>query len=596
MEQYRPSAEDIPEASGSQAVRMLRKHAKDGTLKGILADWKWIFSLCRGHWWGIFLYTLCGIGASAIALVSGVASKYLIDCIVSLDRQRLLPLALIMMTTAAISVAFRSFTSRFAARLSITMHDHIQERVFSQLLRSKWMEIRKFSTGDLLNRFSGDLNTVASCAFSWLPGVIIQSFTVLATLAVVLYYDPMMALIAFASTPILLFASRRLMRRQRSYNKQMRQAASDMSAFQSESFRNIDTLKSFGVEHDTMDKLRRWQRECRDATLSYNDFSIRTNLWLTVMGTAVQYLAMAYCLWRLWRGEILFGTMVLFLQQRSQLSSAFSSLIGQIPVVLSGSVAAERIRELTELEKEPRMEDRELPQGRCSLEMHDVQASYSDDGRVVLSNVDLSVPAGTAAALVGPSGEGKSTLMRLLLGLVPPERGQVFLVDEAGRRFDMGADTRGCIAYVPQGNTVLAGSIAANLRLVDPHASEEEMLAALEDACALDFVKEMPGGLYAIIGEGGKGLSEGQAQRIAIARALVRRAPVLLLDEVTSALDHETEQKVLANLMRRGVTCVTATHRLSVLGLCSRVYRVRSGSVELLQEGDIKKLAQPDLG
>ena len=596
MEQYRSGAEDTPEASGSQAMRQLHRHAKDGTLKGILADWKWILSLCHGRWWGIFLYTLCGMGASAIALASGIASKYLIDCIVSLDRQRLLPLAVIMMATAALSVAFRSFTSRFAVRLSVSIHNHIQETVFSSLLRSKWMEIRKFSTGDLLSRFGGDLNTVANCAFSWLPNVIIQSFTVLTTLAVVLYYDPMMALIAFASTPILLFASRRLMRRQRHHNKRMREVASGMSSFQTESFRNIDTLKSFGVEADTVDKLHRWQRDHKDATLAYNDFSIRTNLWLTVMGTAVQYLAMAYCLWRLWRGEILFGTMVLFLQQRSQLSSAFSALIGQIPVVLSGSVAAERLRELTELEKESRQDDLPHPHGRCSLEMHAVQASYSDDGRVVLSDVNLTVPAGTAAALVGPSGEGKSTLMRLLLGLVPPERGQVFLVDETGRRFDMGADTRGSIAYVPQGNTILAGNIISNLQLVNPLATEEEMLAALEDACAWEFVKEMPGGLYAVIGEGGKGLSEGQAQRLAIARALVRRAPVLLLDEVTSALDHETEQKVLSNLMRRGITCVTATHRPSVLGLCSRVYQVRSGSVELLQDADVKKLMQPDLG
>lgn len=594
MEQYRPSAEETPEVSGSQAMRLLHRRAMDGTLKEVLRDWKWILSLCRGHWWAIVLYTLCGIGSSVIALVAGVASKHLIDCIVSLDRQRLVPLALVMMATAAASLAVRSLTSRFAVRLNVTMHNDIREKVFSDLLRSKWMEIRKFSTGDLLSRFGTDLGTVASCAVSWLPNVIIQSFTVLATLAVVLYYDPMMALIAFASTPVLLFASRRLMRRQRGYNKQMRQVSAGMSAFQAEAFRNVDTLKSFGVEDDTVGKLRRWQREVQDVTLEYNDFTIRTNLWLTVMSTAVQYLAMAYCLWRLWRGEILFGTMVLFLQQRSHLSAAFSALVSQVPVVLSGSVAAERIRELTELEKEPRQAERIRPQGRCSVELRSVRASYSDDGRVVLSDVDLTVPAGTAAALVGPSGEGKSTLMRLMLGLVQPEQGQVSLVDAEGRRFDMGADTRGSIAYVPQGNTVLSGTIASNLLLVAPKASEEDMIAALEDACAWDFVKELPGGLYAVVGEGGKGLSEGQAQRIAIARALVRNAPVLLLDEVTSALDHETEQKVLGNLMRRGVTCVTATHRPSVLGLCSRVYQVRSGTVELLPQSDVKKLMDPD--
>lgn len=591
MEEYRPESQ---EPSGSQAVRQLSQRVKDGTLKDILRDWKWILSLCRGHWWSIALYTLCGIGASAIALASGVASKYLIDCIVSLDRQRLFPLAAVMVATAAISVAFRSFTSRFSARLNISMHNTIREKVFTDLLNSKWMEIRKFSTGDLLSRFGGDLNTVAGCAVSWLPSVIIQTFTVLATLGVVLYYDPMMTLIAFASTPALLFASRRLMRRQRTYNKRMRQVSAGMSSFQTETFRNIDTLKSFGVEAYTASGLRRWQRDYKNVSLEYNDFSIRTNLWLTVMGTAVQYLAMAYCLWQLWSGKILFGTMVLFLQQRSHLTSAFSALISQIPTILSGSVAAERVRELTGLEKEDRQPDRPQPQGRCRVELENVRTSYSDDGRTVLSEVNLTVPAGTAAALVGPSGEGKSTLMRLMLGLVTPDQGSASLVDETGQRFTMGADTRSSIAYVPQGNTILCGTIASNLLLANPKATEEEMIAALEDACAWDFVKELPGDLYAVIGEGGQGLSEGQAQRIAIARALMRKAPVLLLDEVTSALDQATEQKVLDNLMRRGVTCITATHRTSALNLCSRVYRVRSGGVELLSDSEVKKLLDPD--
>lgn len=576
--------------SGSQAVRQLRQRARDGSLKEVWQEWKWIWSFCRGHWGGVILYTLCGIASSGVALAASVASKYLIDCIVSLDRQRLLPLALGMMALTGLSLLFRSATSRYAARLNVRMHNDIQERVFSSLMASKWPQIRQFSTGDLMSRFSGDLNTVSGCAVSWLPGVVIQSFTMLATLAVVLYYDPMMALIAFASTPVLLFASRRLLRRQRGYNQRLRQTSAGMSAFQAETFRNVDTLKSFGVESDVLEKLRHWQKTQADVTLEYNDFSIRTNLWLTLMGTAVQYLAMAYCLWRLWKGEILFGTMVLFLQQRSQLSSAFSSLIGQIPTILSGSVAAQRLRELTQLEKEPRSRDGRSPRGRCCVSLENVRAVYSDDRRAVLTDVSLTAPAGSIVALIGPSGEGKSTLMRLMLGLMPPDQGRVILTDEDGNVFPMGADTRGAIAYVPQGNTVLSGTIGENLRLVRRDATDGELIQALEDACAWEFVSQMPRGLESVLGEGGKGLSEGQAQRIAIARALVRRAPVLLLDEVTSALDQETEARVLANLSRRGVTCITATHRPGVLGMCSRVYRVQNGRVELLSGDAVARM------
>lgn len=576
--------------SGSQTMRILRQRLKDGSLKEVWKDWLWIWSFSRGRWISILLYTLFGIGSSCIALVSGITSKYLIDCIVSFDQERLPPLAVLMVVTAVLTVAFRSLTSRFSARLNITMRNDVQSTVFDQLLSSRWMAIRQYPTGDLLNRFSADVGTVAGCAVSWLPNVIIQLFTVLATLAVVLYYDPAMALIAFASTPVLILASRRLLRRQRTYNQQMRKVSSGMSAFESEAFRNIDTLKSFGVEDQMSERLRVWQADYEKISLEYNDFAIKTNMLLTAMGTAVQYIALAYCLWRLWSGDILFGTMVLFLQQRSSLSGAFSSLISLIPTALSGSVAAERIRELTELEKEPRESIHTVTvQGSCSVELRGVCAAY-EDGHSVLKNVDLHAAAGQIIALVGPSGEGKSTLIRLMLGLVPPEAGECFLRDAAGNCFPLGADTRHLFAYVPQGNTVLAGSIAENLRLVNPDASEEQMTAALKDACAWDFVSSLPNGIHSAIGEGGKGFSEGQAQRIAIARALVRQAPVMLLDEVTSALDYDTERQVLSNLMRRGVTCIVATHRPSVLSMCSEVYRIQDGTAEPLNREQIQQL------
>lgn len=580
--------------SGSQAVRILRQRIKDGTLSELVQDWKWILSFSRGRWGSIFLYTLLGILSSSIALGTSVVSKYLIDCIVTFDRSRLLPLAVLMVLSGVLSVAVRSLTSRFSAKLSVSMRNDVQRRVFDDLLAANWLESRQYAAGDLLNRFTGDVGTVAGCAVSWLPSVIIQIFTVLATLCVVMWYDPVMALIAFASTPVLIFASRRLLRRQRTYNMHMRQVSSTMSAFQAETFRNIDTLKSFGVEPEMSEKLRSLQEDYRKVVLEYNEFSIKTNILLTSLGTAVQYIALAYCLWQLWSGKILFGTMVLFLQQRTNLSMAFSALISLIPTALSGSVSAERIRELTQLRKEPRLGRHTVnAQGGCSVELQKVCASY-EDKRQILKDVDFHVGIGQVVALVGPSGEGKSTLIRLLLGLMPTDSGQGFLEDSQGNRFPLGADTRHLFAYVPQGNTVLAGSIAENLLLVNHEATEAQMIEALKDACAWDFVSQLPKGIHSTVGEGGKGFSEGQAQRIAIARALVRRAPILLLDEVTSALDYGTERQVLNNLMRRGITCIVATHRPSVLASCSRVYRVSEGTLQPLTEDQIRHLTSLD--
>lgn len=536
------------------------------------------------------LYTLCGILSSALGLAAGVLGKYMIDAIIAMDLERLLPCCILTVVSAVMGVAFQSLTSRFSAKLSVNMHNDVQAVVFDSILQSDWMEISRFASGDLVNRFTSDVNTVANCAVSWLPNLIIQLFSVLSTLLVILYYDPIMALIGCASTPLLFLMSRSLMRKQREHNQNLRQVAGDMSAFQTETFHNIDTLKSFGVEDQAGKKLRFWQRNYKDAMLDYNRFSIRTNVWLTIMGTAVQYAALGYCLWRLWRQDILFGTMTLFLQQRASLSAGFSALVSLVPTALSGSVAAERIRELTQLKKEARTDNTPIPEGSCAVEISGVQAAYAAD-RKILADVELVAPAGQVTALIGPSGEGKTTLLRLMLGLLPAQSGRMELVDDHGKRHPLGADTRHCFAYVPQGNTVMAGSVAENLRLGREDASDEELTAALRDACAWEFVSSLPMGINSPIGEGGKGLSEGQAQRLAIARALVRKAPVLLLDEVTSALDRETEQRVLQNLMRRGVTTVVITHRMSVLSLCSGAYRVENGRVQALTNEELTQLA-----
>jgi ABC-type bacteriocin/lantibiotic exporter with double-glycine peptidase domain len=285
---------------------------------------------------------------------------------------------------------------------------------------------------------------------------------------------------------------------------------------------------------------------------------------------------------------MILSTMTFFLQQRGTLQNTFSGLIGQIPRILSGSVAAERIRELSELPQDPPPTD-ELPTPWCHIRLEHVSAAYGDGIRV-LDDISLKAGPGEIIALVGPSGEGKTTLLRLLLGLMQPLEGIMELTDARGTVHHLGSNTRRYFSYVPQGNTLLAGSIAQNLRMVNPKASDAEIIAALEGACAWDFVSQMPGTIHARLGEGGMGLSEGQAQRIAIARALMRRAPAMLLDEITSALDMDTEQKVLKYLMNLGVTCIVSTHRPSVLTMCTRAYRVEDGRISQLSDEEIGQL------
>ena len=577
------------ESTPLESIRqLLRSLLRDGSLKATLQDWKWILSFTRSHWLGVVGLTLLGLFSSALTLCSGIITKKLLDSILTMNTDRLVPMAILMVLSAMLGVVFQSVASRYSARLSTAMHHEVQRHAFDRLIHSDWMAVRHYSTGDLLTRFSGDIGTVAGCAMTFLPNLIVQLFTVLSTFGMICYYDPMMALICLVSTPALFLASRSLLRRQRDYNRRLRETTSGMAAFQSETFRNIDTLKGFGIEDAVSGQLLQWQDKNRDVILEHNRFTVQTHALLTTLTTLVQYAAMGYCIFRLWQGKMILSTMTFFLQQRGALQAAFSSLIGQIPRLLSGSVAAERIRELTELPRDPDPTD-EIPTPWCRIRLEDVSAAY-EDGVKVLDGISLEAGPGEIVALVGPSGEGKTTLLRLLLGLMQPLSGTMELTDARGETHTLGVQTRRYFSYVPQGNTLLAGTIAENLRLVNPSATDQELIAALEGACAWDFVSQMPGTIHAKLGEGGLGLSEGQAQRIAIARALMRKAPAMLLDEITSALDMETEQRVLTYLMNLGVTCIVSTHRPSVLTMCTRAYRVEDGRITQLSEEEIWNL------
>ena len=221
-----------------------------------------------------------------------------------------------------------------------------------------------------------------------------------------------------------------------------------------------------------------------------------------------------------------------------------------------------------------------VTKGGLEVRLENVTFSYTK-GKQVFRESDFCACPGEIVALVGTSGEGKTTLLRLILGLIEPDTGKAILKAQDKTEQKLNADTRVCFSYVPQGNTLLAGSIAENLSIAKEGASREEMKTALEMACAWEFVKKLPEGLETKLGERGKGLSEGQSQRIAIARALLRNAPVILLDEATSALDEETEKKLLKNILKKAPekTCIVTTHRPGVLRLCRRVYRVEDGKI-----------------
>ena len=579
-----------------ESLEILVARWKDGTFSEILDDWKWIFSYSARYKGAIVFYTLLGIFSTSLGLVSSVAGKYLIDIITGYQTSKLWIMILIMLGSTVFSMLFGSLINRISTKLSIRINNDIQADIFDKIMDSEWMAMNRYSNGDILNRFNGDIGTVSSNAISWLPTIIIAIYNFIATFFVLMHYDWIMAVIALASAPFLLLMSQFLLQRQREYNKKVREMSSSLMTFEVETFYNYDTIKSFGIAPHYSRKLRWWQEKFKHVSLEYNLFSIKTNIWMSVLANGVQFAAFGYCLFRLWTHDITYGTMTLFLQQRSSLSGAFNEVVSIIPSFLGSSVSAHRIRELVELPKETHIQESHkldaLADQGFAVQMEHVDFSYIENVPII-SNSDFLASPGEIVALIGPSGEGKTTMIRLILGLIHPQNGTAVLKAADGSAVPLNAETRHFFAYVPQGNTILAGTIAENMRMVKEDAAEEEIIEALKIACAWEFVERLPETIHTAIGERGRGLSEGQAQRLAIARAVLRDAPLLLLDEATSALDVTTERKVLRNIVqqRPNKTCIVTTHRPSVLSLCQRVYRVVDTRVTELSEEESAKMA-----
>lgn len=579
-----------------ESIKMLIEKFKDGSIKEMWEEIKWMFSYGKNYKKEIVFYTILGVFSTVMSLISSVASKELINIVTGIQTNRALEMAVLMVSMSLFSLLFNQAMSRITLKINIRIQNEIQADIFDKIIEVNWLDLSRYHGGDLLNRFSSDVGTVANSAIGWVPNLIINFFSFIATLCLILYYDPTMLFLTLANMPIMLLSSKVMMSRLRKYDMKVKEMNSEMMAFETETFSNIDSIKSFSLVHLFSDRLKGFQKRFKDVSLEYNWFSIKYNTIISLLGMVVSFSFYGWAVYRLWSGAINYGEMTLFLQQSGRLSSTFSALVSIIPSTISATISAKRLMEIIFLPKEPldiktseyldRIQDKGF-----SLELEDVYFSYIQNKNVLVSS-DLKANPGEIVALVGPSGEGKTTMIRLFLGLITPNQGNAYLIDYQGKKYHLDASTRSLFAYVPQGNTIFSGTIAENLRMVKEDASDEEIIKALKSACAYEFVSRLEGGINAKIGARGQGLSEGQCQRIAIARALLREAPILLLDEATSALDVSTERKVLNNIMinHPNKTCIVTTHRPSVLNMCQRVYRVMDTKLTVLSEEESAKM------
>ena len=564
-------------------IKKIIEKYKSGAFREMWNETKWLYSYAAKYKWLIVIYIVIGLFATGLALAASLVTKNLINEVIGGKISAAAVALYVFLGLSGIAVS--ALNRRLSAKISLRVNNEIRADVFGKFISTTWEEVSAFHSGDLLNRINGDVSTVADSVIGWIPSVTIKSAQFIGAIAIICYYDAAMALLSLISIPAAALISSLLLRKMRSYGSKIREAGSELMSFFEESLQNIQTVKAFGLSQSLDGRLAQLQKIYYDTSLEYNALSVKVTSGMSVLGLFVSYLCMGWCIFRLFTGAIDIGTMVLFIQLSSYLSSSISSLISSVPTVISATVSAGRIISVLNLPREE--EDESLAAREIAdfgeapeIEFRDVSFGYKNGGKV-FSEVNLTVAPGEFAAFVGPSGGGKTTLLRLLLGLVKPQSGKATL-SAKGKTTEISSVTRRIFTYVPQEKAMFSGTVAEMLRLFSPEATDEEINAALKAACAYDFVAALPEGINTPLGERGAGFSEGQNQRLAIARAVLRKAPVLLLDEATSALDLETERRVLENItaLCRGKTLIVMTHRESVLPLCDSVYRISGGKVE----------------
>ena len=563
---------------------------REGMLREIIAETKWIYRQAKPYRGSILLYILLGVAAILLGLGSSIASKFLIDAVTGRSGS-IAAAAVCYGAFALVQILFQGVTRRISAVINVRAGNEIRAGVFARFLDVDWQASLDYHSGDLLSRVNSDVGTVSDSILGWIPSLITGLVQFIGSLAIILFYDPMMALIALLSAPVMMALSRTMFGKMREFGKDVRRAQADLIAFYEESLQNLQAIKSFSLHEQFTGRLHQLQGLYRTVTLDYNRFSVRIHLLLGTVGFLVSGGCFAWGVYRLWQGHITFGTMTLFLQLAGTLSSAFSSLVALVPSAISATVAAGRIMTILDL---PCENHAVTPEAQAVLDGASAGVGVAVDhvsfayrqGQDILTDFTLHAAPGEIIGVVSPSGGGKTTLIRLLLGLIFPQSGTVTL-ESGGAQATLSPALRPLISYVAQEKVVFSGTVRDCLRLSDPTADDGRLEEALRLSCAWDFVSALPQGLDTLLGERGAGLSEGQIQRLAIARAILSPAPVMLLDEATSALDPETEKAVLRGLLARRRTVVVTTHRPSVLTSCTRVYAIRDGRAVLLSGEEI---------
>lgn len=533
---------------------------------------RWLWRAWRGNRLQACLNAVIGLSSVVVSLAQVTAVRHAIDVASGAARGNLYWAVAVMGLLILCDFLLNISSTWVQNLLGIRAQNRMQQRMLDRILRSRWHGKEHFHSGDVLNRLEFDVANVVDFLTQTMPNTMSVFAMFVGAFCYLFAMDAVLALITVAILPVFIGLSKVYVNRMRKLTKDVRAEDSRVQSALQETIQHRMLIKTLESEATMVNRLERTQGVLRHKVVKRTVFSVFSNTVLNV-GFALGYLvAFLWAAVRMSANSLSFGGMTAFLQLVNRIQSPARSLTRLVPAFVSVFTAAERLMELEESPLDEQGEPVAL-ESPCGIRLEHVGYAY-EDGQDVLRDLSFDFKPGTCTAVLGETGAGKTTLIRVILGLVVPKAGKAEIYSSRASHVHLSQLTRCNLAYVPQGNTLLSGTVRDNLRLGKLSATDDEMKEALRLSCA-GFLLDSPDGLDTVCGEQGGGLSEGQAQRIAIARALLRDCPVLLLDEATSALDPDTERQLLGNILSdKKRTVIFITHRLAVKDFCDQTLTI----------------------
>ncbi len=534
---------------------------------------KWIYKYTgRQLWWVVFLSVLTGaisLGFIWLALVSSEILDIATGAKIGSFWFAILKIVFIIALQGGLNILYCNILIRAMGKIDIK----IKQGLFNCLLNKKWTMINEYHSGELLNRFTSDVDIIINGIVSIVPNGIALATRLIAGLAVLFSIEPKLTAAVVVFGIFIAAASKIYSKHFKYLHKELQNANGVVRSFIQECIENVVVIKSFANNHIVSSRLKDKQLNALKLMYKKQTVSNIADTGVYILFTGGYYAALIWGALKISSGSITYGVLTAFLQIIEQIKSPMRNMSGLVPAFYSMIASSERLIELEKLDNEAvsdiNISTENLYNNLVSINFENITFSYKDD--TVIENASTVINKGEITAIAGPSGIGKSTMMKLILALIEPREGKIYLKLK-DKNIPVNASCRKLYAYVPQGNMILSGTIRENIAFCRPDATDKDILKSAKLAMIGDFIETLPDGLDTIIGERGLGLSEGQIQRLAIARAFLCNAPILLLDEATSALDEKTEKGLIENIKSlEDKTCIIISHRHGTIEMCDRI-------------------------